>query len=77
MAKVKAMRAAVTPGSYICVHETGFIASDHGYANMASEDRAVYDAAIAEYLNYRSPCINGSEHKRRCLRDSNGMRSAS
>jgi len=48
---LKAMLAAGTPPHFVYAYQkTGFIVSEAGYKNMSPEDRAEYDAAIAEYF---------------------------
>ena len=45
-----AMRAASIPPQLIYAYErTGFLLSKDGYKSLSPEDRAEYDAAIAEY----------------------------
>ena len=46
-----AMRAASIPSQLIYAYErTGFLLLEEGYKNLAPEDKAEYDAAIAEYF---------------------------
>jgi hypothetical protein len=46
-----AMRAASIPPQLIYAYErTGFLLLEEGYKNLAREDKAEYDAAIAEYF---------------------------
>ena len=46
-----AMRAASIPPQLIYAYErTGFLLLEEGYRNLAPEDKAEYDAAIAEYF---------------------------
>jgi hypothetical protein len=48
---MKAMLAAGTPPHFVYAYQkTGFIVDETGYRNMSPEDRAEYDAAIAEYF---------------------------
>ncbi len=50
-ATLKAMLAAGTPAHLVYAYQrTGFILSETAYKNMSPEDRAEYDAAIAEYF---------------------------
>ena len=47
---IAAMRAANIPPQLIHAYErTGFLLSKDGYQNLSPEDKAEYDAAIAEY----------------------------
>ena len=46
-----AMRAASIPPQLIYAYErTGFLLLEEGYKNLEPEDKAEYDAAIAEYF---------------------------
>jgi hypothetical protein len=48
---IAAMRAAGIPPKLIYVYErTGFLLSKEGYKSLSPEDKAEYDAAIAEYF---------------------------
>jgi hypothetical protein len=48
---ISAMRAADIPPQLIYAYErTGFLLSKEGYQNLSAEDKAEYDAAIAEYF---------------------------
>jgi hypothetical protein len=45
-----AMRAAGIPPQFIYAYErTGFLLLEEGYKNLSPEDKAEYDASIAEY----------------------------
>jgi hypothetical protein len=45
-----AMRAASIPPHLIYAYDrTGFLLSKEGYKSLSAEDKAEYDAAIAEY----------------------------
>jgi hypothetical protein len=45
-----ALRAASIPPQLIYAYErTGFLLLEEGYKNLSPEDKAEYDAAIAEY----------------------------
>jgi len=45
-----AMRAASIPPQLIYAYDrTGFLLLEEGYKNLSAEDKAEYDAAIAEY----------------------------
>jgi hypothetical protein len=45
-----AMRAASIPPQLIYAYErTGFLLSQEGYKSLSPEDKAEYDAAIADY----------------------------
>jgi hypothetical protein len=49
---IAAMRAADIPPQLIYAYErTGFLLSKEGYQNLSPEDKAEYDAAIAEYFS--------------------------
>jgi hypothetical protein len=49
---IAAMRAADMPPQLIYAYErTGFLLSKEGYEGLSSEDKAEYDAAIAEYFS--------------------------
>jgi hypothetical protein len=48
---IAAMRAASIPPQLIYAYErTGFLLLEEGYKNLSLEDKAEYDAAIAEYF---------------------------
>jgi hypothetical protein len=50
-ATLKAMLAAGTPPHFVYAYQkTGFIVNEDGYKSMSPEDRAEYDAAVAEYF---------------------------
>jgi hypothetical protein len=45
------MRAASIPPQIICAYDrTGFLLLEEGYKNLSPENKAEYDAAIAEYF---------------------------
>ena len=47
---IAAMRAAgIRPELIYAYDRTGFLLSKEGYQNLSPEDKAEYDAAIAEY----------------------------
>jgi hypothetical protein len=47
---IAAMRAADMPPQLIYAYErTGFLLSQEGYKSLSPEDKAEYDAAIADY----------------------------
>jgi hypothetical protein len=47
---IAAMRAADMPPQLIYAYDrTGFLLSQEGYKSLSPEDKAEYDAAIAEY----------------------------
>jgi hypothetical protein len=47
---IAAMRAANIPPQLIYAYErTGFLLSQEGYKSLSPEDKAEYDASIAEY----------------------------
>ncbi len=48
---IAAMRAASIPPQLIYAYEqTGFLLLEEGYKSLSPEDKAEYDAAIAEYF---------------------------
>ena len=48
---IAAMRAADMPPQLIYAYDrTGFLLSKEGYQSLSPEDKAEYDAAIAEYF---------------------------
>jgi len=52
-----AMRAADIPPQLIYAYDkTGFLLSKEGYQSLSPEDKAEYDAAIAEYFARNKTC---------------------
>jgi hypothetical protein len=43
-------QAGVRPELIYAYEQTGFLLTEAGYKNLSPEDRAEYDAAIAEYM---------------------------
>jgi hypothetical protein len=52
---IAAMRSAGIPPQLIYAYDrTGFLLSKEGYQSLSPEDKAEYDAAIAEYFAKKS-----------------------